>query len=614
MATSALAENNGFSRFEKYLYFALSLTLWFYIVLRAWKVPLTHDEVANFFHYVSPGDIWPGDKTLWDANNHILNTYLTRFSYLLFGGEEWALRLPTVLLAGVYFLFTYKLASKLKQPLIRWSLVLALLFAHVVIEFLALTRGYGISLGFMLAGLYYAYAYIEKPRMYALILTAVFLVLAVFANLNLLILLLMVVVFLIAKAINESKNHKGVVWHVIVLLGIVAVPVRFFIGYGFNLKERGKLYYGGEESFWKDTVTSVMEYIAWDFVAIGNVVLVILFLLIIALLIKSLKPNIDKILAPEMLFPYLLIGLVISSILIFHFLGTLYQLDRTALHYYPLFVLSLVFLLDKSSIRYRKQLAALILTILSFFPIHFISKLNTSYSSLWYHDESTRRFLEIIIEHSGMQNHLTSISGYHLRGFPLMYHNRIRANGFFNQMTPNSSSDGETDYQIIGKEECEKCDLYDSLAYHERSGLYLMKRKKFMRHETLLTIEGVQTEGEKTDGEYLVTQKIQIDSLIGQDLELEYKWTMDMPESTRLWLIFDIIDDDGKSYRYDFMGANWPKRRFAGEKDNFHYAVLLPNIPEGATTINTYLWNGNRELMSVKDGVIKLNRLKEPDN
>lgn len=605
--------NNHFSKIERYVFFALSAALWVYIALRAWFVPFTQDEVANFFHYVAPGDIWPGGKTLWDANNHVLNTYLTRFSYLLFGSSEWALRLPTVLIAGLYFTYVFKFAQRLHSISLRWTLVLSLMFAHVIIEFMSFTRGYGMSFAFMLAGLYYMYCYINTLKSWHLLGGLAFFILAVGANLNLLILFLLVLTYLVLRILYSYWEGKRILVHLAIVLGLVSVPIYWFIWYGFQLKSRGKLYYGSEEGFWNGTVDSLARYLVFDGEWIGHLFLTLLFLCVLLLVIVQIKNRgLKELFKESLIFPYLLIGNISANIIMHWLLGTPYQTDRTALFYFPLTILSLAFLAQSLDVDWKKTALNGLLALMVFFPVHFIFSMNLTHSNLWNVDASMKKFVKMIMDDAGMDSYRVSVSGGHMRGFPFAFYNRLLADGHFNQAVSFSITDGEADYQIVNKEDCERCELYDSLAYDEISGLYLMKRKQLLKHENLLTIGSINSEGETTDGEYLVTQRIDIDTLDGQDLELEYEWTLDMPENTRIWLIYDITDNDDQSLRYEFMGANWPKKRFNGEPNNFHYSVLLTNIPEGAKTINTYIWNQNREVMSIKNGTIKLNRLVEP--
>lgn len=68
------------SRIERIIYFILFILLWAYLWLRAIYVPLVHDEIATFYHYIQTGRFLPY-LSHWDANNHFLNSALTWLSY-----------------------------------------------------------------------------------------------------------------------------------------------------------------------------------------------------------------------------------------------------------------------------------------------------------------------------------------------------------------------------------------------------------------------------------------------------------------------------------------------------------------------------------------------------
>jgi uncharacterized membrane protein len=99
------------------------------------------------------------------ANNHLLNTWLMKCSVNLFGESEFALRLPNVLAAGVYFFASGALLEKLFEK--RWQIVLAFLVLTLnpfILDFFCVARGYGISLAMMMCGLLQITKYIYENQ------------------------------------------------------------------------------------------------------------------------------------------------------------------------------------------------------------------------------------------------------------------------------------------------------------------------------------------------------------------------------------------------------------------------------------------------------------------
>ena len=74
------------------LFFVL---IFIYLSLRVIWVEPIHDELATLFHYVDYETIWKGN-IIMDANNHLLNSYLSKVCYSLLGDHIWAIRLPNL--------------------------------------------------------------------------------------------------------------------------------------------------------------------------------------------------------------------------------------------------------------------------------------------------------------------------------------------------------------------------------------------------------------------------------------------------------------------------------------------------------------------------------------
>lgn len=115
------------AKFDRETLVATGLILgpFLYIIIRAVLIPITYDEAATFFHYVHIGTFWPGEAH-WDANNHILNSWLTWLSYTAFGNSEFILRIPNVLAGLLYLTFSQRLSFQIDRKPLRWALFLSL--------------------------------------------------------------------------------------------------------------------------------------------------------------------------------------------------------------------------------------------------------------------------------------------------------------------------------------------------------------------------------------------------------------------------------------------------------------------------------------------------------
>jgi hypothetical protein len=143
-----------------YGFIALYGALFLVILFKVLHVPVTTDELptVSFYSRFSCWEIMMYPDNI--PNNHILNTLLAKFCMLLFGKEQWAIRLPNLIsflffAGGVYFIL--KLILPAGSP---FFLPGAILFVNpYLLDFFGLCRGYGISItlvtlsaGFLLAG------------------------------------------------------------------------------------------------------------------------------------------------------------------------------------------------------------------------------------------------------------------------------------------------------------------------------------------------------------------------------------------------------------------------------------------------------------------------------
>lgn len=123
--------------------------LFVYVWFRAYSLSFTIDECLSL-------SIVKGDLLLAKtANNHYLNTWLMSVSYYLFGDKEIYLRLPNILAFTIYSYFTYKILKQTNNISLLLLGVCLLLFNPYLYDFFCTARGYGLSLGFGIASLYF---------------------------------------------------------------------------------------------------------------------------------------------------------------------------------------------------------------------------------------------------------------------------------------------------------------------------------------------------------------------------------------------------------------------------------------------------------------------------
>jgi len=143
------------------LVLGISLFFIFFEVARAVRVPFTPDEAGTLRKFVSTNIL--AVFSFGSANNHFLNTLLTKFFYALAGPSEFALRLPNLLAYVVFLIFAFLLLERFVES--RLLVVCGFLLLNLnpyVLDFFSLSRGYGLSLGFLMAGLYFFFSFLEE--------------------------------------------------------------------------------------------------------------------------------------------------------------------------------------------------------------------------------------------------------------------------------------------------------------------------------------------------------------------------------------------------------------------------------------------------------------------
>lgn len=397
------------------------LAISFYIFLRAYILSITHDEALTVISQGTTSylNIFLYKKGI-PANNHLINSLLVRFVIGLFGYNEFFIRISGLIGGLLYFIFTYKLTRKLFFRTILFPLSLSLLVLNpYILDFFSLARGYGLSLGFMMASLFYFFDYYQKnyPQYTSkIIMSFVLMALAVISNfsfLNVFVSLIgayLIIEFIVAfpslkkmlslDALNDNLKKE--------LLYIVTITIALALLIFYPLRKMAKTneFYGGNIGFWHDTGTSLIkasiykkEYIPLIFIHFF-IIIIILFLFIDLITIILYKENLDS--SDKGLIIISSIIILTGSSIVFQniLIGTPFLTLRTAICFIPLFTL-LVFILWKSLLKNKfKNLwffeNAFIFICGAIILFHYISCINLSHTYDWRYDASTKNAMHQI--------------------------------------------------------------------------------------------------------------------------------------------------------------------------------------------------------------------------
>jgi mannosyltransferase len=378
-----------------------------YATARAVLVPITHDEAFTFLHWsTAPWRAIFLFEAPERANNHLLNTVLMKISSALFGPGEVALRLPNLLALASYLVSLWLLLRRFAAPALAISgLVLASANRHLL-ELFSLARGYGLCLGLLLPGLYFAAVSIEESddgrREEWLALGVISLsVLAQFIALDAFGALVAVLVLTHATRARpddpESSFGRRLARRLAPLLVTSATLSACLGGILWRISSSGGFYTGGTTGLWHDVVENLVWLTLLPAPWLGPVqkpllVLVAVLLVFLCgtgarLLVRSPRTATERVaLAFIALLALTVLAVKAQSVLF----GLRYPTDRIAIPFIPLFVLAVTLGAATAPPAVRKAATILLGGLALLGTILLVQVADTRRSALWWFDADVR--------------------------------------------------------------------------------------------------------------------------------------------------------------------------------------------------------------------------------
>lgn len=137
----------------KGLTIAACLLLGGFVAARAVLVPLTYDEAASYLRYISQDFLAVFNFEV--ATNHFLNTLPTKLVSIIAGDSELALRLPSLAGYGLYLSFSVLILRSISERPVAIAGFVLLNLNPYLLDYFALSRGYGLSLGCLMGALFF---------------------------------------------------------------------------------------------------------------------------------------------------------------------------------------------------------------------------------------------------------------------------------------------------------------------------------------------------------------------------------------------------------------------------------------------------------------------------
>lgn len=589
-----------------WIVWGLFIALFSYLVLRSVYVPISHDEVGTFYYYIQTGIYLPPDAH-WDANNHILNSFLSHLSYKWFGNEPWILRLPNVLSYIIYFWSAWGIAKNLKTPSLKWGVFLSIVMTHYIFDYFGETRGYGLSMAFLLLALWLLQNFLKNRSHWNIIGVVLSLFIATSANLTLLapsflIIAYSIFVLFLGKEISISRSIQ--------FLGTTAISYLLFwplISFSLNLKERGALYYGGKSGFWDYTGNTLSELITGYYSPIMAIFYsIIFFALIRAAFYLLFKVHQKKFLyyfsTNSFLFTYILGGSVMAIFAIRYLLDVNFPEDRAAIYLFLFLVLAIAFVVDEIQV-INKKITYLGL-ILFYIPIHFIAHINLSRTIFPMQEAPPQDFFDYVSKQYP-KNHLgypSTVGGYATQRLCWAYMNHQKG-GKQGEMLVSNHIDTLCDFQIVSIERKlpdNFLQIYTAVNESPQNDLHLYKRKKHLNYRRVHFADSISNWNHSTN-EYFDLIKFTIpDSIKGKPLFIGIDAEVDTEHNPFIAsLVVSQKDKNEVEISQEGVHFDWLRKVWREGSRDFKQGIILPEIDKESEQIIVYLWNqkGNNFLL-----------------
>ncbi|NCG30173.1 MAG: hypothetical protein GWP27_06850 [Bacteroidetes bacterium] len=347
------------ARQQQILFLTVMAPAVIYVFCRAAILDFTYDECWTFLGYASGnlGHIitnipYPA------ANNHVLHSLLMYAMRLLFGNEEFFLRLPVVLSMIPFGFYAFQVMKRL-SPTSAWLGLIVLIYQPYLLDYFVLARGYGIALAALMFSWHFFLKYVEEGQSRDRILSIVGGIIAAWANFTFLLPYLIVIGLIGLVNVLKDKSWDKHFWRDVAIA--ILVPILLFSLPIYQLIEANELYYGGVKSFYEDTLTSVAYSISYHNLPGTYLAPLLLAILLSAIpFVRLLRGQLMKADSLTALIP---IAIGIASILQHHLLDSPYLIDRTAIMLIPFMVFSVVIIHGRSKHPWMRRMGILCILV-----------------------------------------------------------------------------------------------------------------------------------------------------------------------------------------------------------------------------------------------------------
>lgn len=382
-------------------YILVALLLVVFVILRIVYVPITTDEVWTLNVFVHESVWHVMTASIPSANNHILNSLLTKASVTLFGDGILPLRIANLIGLLAYLYGAYRLSTTFfNNKLLSLLMFLSLCGNYTITEYFGLCRGYGLSIGLLLLAVSYlcSVAVISRRLNNKHVhLGLLFALLAAYANLTVLYAVLAIYIgMFMALWLRYQQDKKGI-FNAIKTPFVYGLLLLLLVGYPLQrMYNNGELYYGGDINFINNTLYGIFTSINGNYAPLRNYdayigIIITLAIAFILILTKTKRRSLHLILPGSIFF---FCTLLIN--IFFYTLGVKLPLDRTTLYLYPLLITSIFAAIALfSHLRITATIPAAALCC--YLTFCFITNINLRGTVVWWDEAFTPAILTDVV-------------------------------------------------------------------------------------------------------------------------------------------------------------------------------------------------------------------------
>lgn len=364
---------------------------------------MTHDESSTYCHLIGK-NIFPHlfDPNAWgNANNHWLNTLSIQVFTNMFGPHEWAIRLFNVLAFGAYAFFTIRLLLEMENKYLQMAAFLFMAANPYLLDFFSTARGYGLSLAFTNAALYFGTKFIKSDEISQLIWCLTLLLLATLSLFSSVIFFPAMIggifmIYMWMKWVNKKALIRPmgiIIVFATITAALTIIPIR-------SLSRSEEFKWGAQSML--ECFNSLVTHSSYSKAYAPNGIFLVGFLtcLLVFAFIKigAQVLNRDFIIKRRTLVTSCITFLLLLVIMFMarHLSDTFYPIDRKTVMFLPFLGLISFGAMDLvSNRRIKTAMGTMIAVLLAF---HFILSVNFHSVREWWYDENTKEFAHRVMQ------------------------------------------------------------------------------------------------------------------------------------------------------------------------------------------------------------------------